>query len=300
MDLSVVVPTLNGRERLAGCLDALAEYVPDAEIVVVNGPSADGTTGMVRDRDDVDLLVEIADRRLNVARNAGIDRASGDVIAFVNHELSVEPDWRAALEAGIETADVVTGPTHQELEAGMTTESVESTTIKGRTVTYFNGDNAAFSRAALSAVDGFDEYLHTGGARDVAHRLAGQDYEVTWRGDMSVRGEYGTDGGVTDTDWRRKYRSLAYRLTKNYGVRPTVLRRLAGHAVRDAGGALRDVAGGSIEPSQWFGNGRDVIAGLSVGLTDGARARWRDRTAARNPNGRTDRTDRAVSVYDWR
>ncbi|WP_299264095.1 glycosyltransferase family 2 protein [Halorientalis sp.] len=300
MDLSVVVPTLNGRERLSGCLDALADHAFDAEVVVVNGPSSDGTTGMVRERDDVDLLVDIADRRLNAARNAGLDRATGDVIAFVNHELAVEPDWQSALEVGIETADVVTGPTHQELKAGMTTESVESTTVKGRTVTYFNGDNAAFSRAALDAVDGFDEYLLTGGARDVAHRLAGHEYEVTWRGDMSVRGEYGTDGGVTDTDWRWKYRSLAYRLTKNYGVRPTVVRRLVGHALRDAGSALRDVAGGLIEPSQWFGNGRDVLAGLAVGLKDGVGARWRDRTPARNPNGRADRTDRAVSVYDWR
>ena len=44
MYLSVVVPTLNGREELARCLDGLAERVPDAEKIVVNGPSADGTT----------------------------------------------------------------------------------------------------------------------------------------------------------------------------------------------------------------------------------------------------------------
>ncbi|WP_335999960.1 glycosyltransferase family 2 protein [Halorientalis halophila] len=300
MDLSVVVPTLNGRDRLAGCLDALADHAPEAEVVVVNGPSSDGTTGMVRDRDDVSVLVEIADRRLNVARNAGLDRASGDVIAFVSHALAVEHDWYDALERGIGTADAVTGPTHQELKAGMTTESVESTTIKGRTVTYFNGDNAAFDRAALDAVDGFDEYLRTGGARDLAHRLAGHDFEVTWRGDMSVRGEYGADGGVRDTDWRWKYRALSYRLVKNYGLRPTVVRRLVGHAGRDGIGALRDVADGAVEPSQWFGNGRDVVTGLAVGLKDGVRARWRDRTPARNPNGRADRTDRAVSVYDWR
>jgi len=62
MALSVVVPTLNGREELVGCLDALAEQVPDAEIIVVNGPSADGTTGMVRDRSDVEVLAAWDDR----------------------------------------------------------------------------------------------------------------------------------------------------------------------------------------------------------------------------------------------
>lgn len=76
MDLSVVVPTLNGRDRLAACLDALAAHAPEAEVIVANGPSADGTTGMVRDRDDVDVLVEISDRTVNVARNAGIEVAT--------------------------------------------------------------------------------------------------------------------------------------------------------------------------------------------------------------------------------
>jgi glycosyltransferase involved in cell wall biosynthesis len=73
MQLSVVVPTLNDREHLGATLDALAERVPSAEVIVANGPSTDGTTGMVRDRDDVDLLVEVSDRVPNVVRNAGIE-----------------------------------------------------------------------------------------------------------------------------------------------------------------------------------------------------------------------------------
>jgi len=300
MDLSVVVPTLNGRDRLADCLDALAEHAPAGEVIVVNGPSADGTTGMVRERDDVDVLVEIADRGINVARNAGIDRANGDVVATLSHALAVEPGWQEALAAGIDAADAVTGPTHQKLRAGMTTETVESTTIKGRSVTFFNGDNVAFTREALTAIDGFDEYLQTGGARDAAHRLATRDYEVAWEGDMSVRAEYGTDGGIAETDWGWKYRALSYSLAKNYGVRPAVLGRVFGQAARDAVDALRDVADGARQPSQWFGNGRDVTTGIATGFAAGVRARWRDRSPARNPNGRADRADRAVSVYDWR
>ncbi|MFC6724652.1 glycosyltransferase family 2 protein, partial [Halobium palmae] len=93
MELSVVVPTLNGRDRLAASLDSLAARAPDAEVVVVNGPSADGTTGMVRERDDVDLLVELSDRTINVARNAGIEAASGDAVAFLGDDLGVEDGW---------------------------------------------------------------------------------------------------------------------------------------------------------------------------------------------------------------
>src|SRR6056297_1961745 len=102
MDLSVVVPTLNGRDRLAACLDALAANVPDAEVIVVNGPSADGTTGMVRDRDDVDVLLELSERNVNVARNAGIRAATGDAVSLVSYHYAVEDSWYDGVVEAIE------------------------------------------------------------------------------------------------------------------------------------------------------------------------------------------------------
>jgi len=292
-----VVPTLNGREELAGCLDALAEQVPDAETIVVNGPSADGTTGMVRERPDVAVLVEIADRSVTVARNAGLDRATGDVVAMVNQGLSVEDGWGEAVRAGIADHAAVTGPTHEQLTAGMTTESKESRTIAGRDVTYFNPGNVAFQRSALDVLDGYDEYLRIGSSRDVAHRLASGDYSVGWDSGMCVRREFEADGGIRERDWGWKYRSLAYRLVKNYGVRPTVARRLASHAAGDAFDALKGVVRGQTAPSQWLSTGRDVLGGVGSGTADGFLARYR---GGENPNGRSVRTDRAVAVYDWR
>ena len=297
MELSVVVPTLNGREELAGCLDALAEQVPDAETIVVNGPSADGTTGMVRDREDVDVLVEIADRSVTVARNAGLDRSTGDVVALVSHTLSVEDGWGEAVRTGVAEYAAVTGPTHERLTAGMTTESKESRTIAGQSVTYFNAGNVAFRREALDELDGFDEYLHIGSSRDVAHRLAERDYTVGWDSGMCVRREFEADGGIRERDWHWKYRSLAYRMVKNYGLRPTVVRRLVSHAGSDAVEALKGVARGNTAPSQWFSTGRDVIRGAGAGSKDGVLARY---WGGENPNGRSVRADRAVAVYDWR
>ena len=106
MNLSVVVPTLNGRGRLAACLDALAAAAPDAEVIVVNGPSADGTTGMVRERGDVDVLVEISDRTVGVARNAGLAVATGEAVAFVDYDNRVESGWREAVAAGLDELGV--------------------------------------------------------------------------------------------------------------------------------------------------------------------------------------------------
>lgn len=299
MELSVVVPTLNARDELADCLDALATYAPDAEVIVVNGPSADGTTGMIRDRGDVDVLVELADRTINAARNAGIDRARGEAIALVNHTLSITDGWREAVRKGLSAADVVTGPTYAE-SSDSPDQVAETQRIAGRDVTYLNPGNLAFGREVMDALDGFDEYLDIGGARDFAHRLVANDFEVNWDEQMSVTRSLEADGGQAETNLGWKYRSLAYRLVKNYNLRPTVVRRLLSHALRDAYIEFRAVLGGDTRPSSWFGSGKTVIANLIGGSKDGISARRKDKHTRRNPNGRSSRADRAVTVYDWR
>jgi glycosyltransferase involved in cell wall biosynthesis len=298
MKLSVVVPTLNGRERLAVCLDALAVHAPEAEVIVANGPSADGTTGMVRERDDVDVLVEVADRKLNVARNAGIAEATGDAIAVIGQDTIVEASWADAVREALADAAVVTGPVHRAVRAGVTTESEERRTIRGREVTYFDGGNVAFVREAVEAMDGFDEYLKTGGARDCAHRLAAAGYEVAWSPKVCVTREDGDD--CDDRDWGWKYRALAYRLVKNYGPRPGIFGRTGRDAVADAIESAAGVVRGDGAPSTWFGNGKRVLVNAAFGSKDGFVARLRDRTDARNPHGFSSRADRAVERYDWR
>jgi glycosyltransferase involved in cell wall biosynthesis len=328
MELSVVVPTLNGRDRLAACLDALAAHAPDAEVIVVNGPSADGTTGMVRDRDDVDVLVEISDRTVNVARNAGIEVASGDAIALVDYDNRIGEGWVDAVWDGLADADAVTGPVTPIEPASETAADAsapdeagdassdeaddadddaaapERRTIAGRDVTYFAGGNVAFWRETLRDLDGFDEYLRTGGARDAAHRLARMDRRVAWRDGLAVTKELpsptAADGGRSAREWGWKYRALSYRLLKNYGVRPTVLARIGSHAATDAFGAAADVVRGESTPSRWVATGRDVLLGLAGGTSDGLVARGRDRSPARNPNGITERADRPVAKYDRR
>lgn len=312
MDLSVVVPTLNGRDQLAACLDALAAHAPRAEVIVVNGPSADGTTGMVRDRNDVDVLVETSDRTVNVARNAGIEVATGDAVALVDYDNRIGESWIDAVTAGLERGDVVTGPVRrandETNEAASPDRDVvdgpERRTIAGRDVTYFAGGNVVFRRSVLRELDGFDEYLHTGGARDTAHRLANTSHDVVWEPGLAVTKEIpvrtAADGGRDTRDWGWKYRALSYRLLKNYGIRPSVLARTGSHAVSDAVTVARDVVRGDATPSGWLGNGRDVVFGIATGISDGMIARAKDRSSARNPYGLSKRADRAVAKYDDR
>ncbi|WP_020222649.1 glycosyltransferase family 2 protein [Halarchaeum acidiphilum] len=251
MELSVVVPTLNARRRLARVLDALEARLPAVEVVVVNGPSSDGTSGLVRDHPAVDVLLELPERNLNASRNAGLAVANGDVIALLDHGSVVRDEWYDALVAAVESgADVVTGPVHRAVSGGVTTEEREHETVAGRDVQYFDGGNVAFTREAATAIDGFDEYLETGAARDAAHRLAALDMRVEWvpafavlrvdGDDLPDRVAENPEGSATGL----KYRALGYRLAKNYGVSITVAWRAVRHALGDAASAARAVLGG--------------------------------------------------------
>lgn len=304
MTLSVIVPTLNGREQLAVCLDALTATASDAEIIVVNGPSADGTTGMVRERDDVDVLIEVPSRNANVARNAGIEAATGDHVALVGFDLQVADTWVDAIADGLADADVVTGPVYKSTSPD-DDPAPEHARYRGRRVTFFNGRNVAFRADALDALDGFDEYLETGGDHDAAHRLAGLDRGVVWRYRMEARqaadapdrpDHVNWDDHV---DWTWAYRARAYSLAKNYGFAPTVAARLATRAVGDALSAASETLRGNGTPTAWIGNGRDVVSGLATGVSDGIVARSRDRTPRRNPHGVSARADRAIERYDF-
>ncbi|QLK24891.1 glycosyltransferase [Natrinema zhouii] len=336
MELSVVVSTLNDRERLLSCLDALTERTPSStEIIVVNGPSSDGTTGVVRDRDDVDVLVEISERNSSVSRNAGLELATGDVIAFLDGEYAIDHSWYPAIdEAMAGETDVVTGPVTDGPVSG---DRQSPQQVAGRSVTHFHGGNVAFERPVLEALNGFDEYLEEASERDCAHRVAGLEYDVSWDAAMAARCGVGTDGGASsdesrtirsdardderatpsrpvrrssselrsdggqaDPDWGATYRSLSYRLAKNYGLRPSVLARTAGSALQEGCAGVRRLAAGEATPTGWVSDGTTVVTNITRGLWDGVRARYGDRSSKRNPHGIAERHDRAVRVYDWR
>ncbi|WP_254762908.1 glycosyltransferase family 2 protein [Natrinema marinum] len=299
MELSVVVSTLNNREQLLSCLDALAERTPPStEIIVVNGPSSDGTTGVVRERDDVDVLIEISERNAGVSRNAGLEQATGEVVAFLDGEYTIDHSWYGAIDEEIgDGTNIVTGPVTGG-PGGTDLRSPER--VSGRTVTRFHGDNVAFERPVLETLDGFDEYLEGAGERDCAHRAAHLGYEVSWDAAMAARCEVGTDGGRADPDWGETYRSMAYRLAKNYGPRPSIVVRTGNSAVRDGVAAARRLVSGEATPTDWFSDGTDVSKNVARGLWDGIRARYADRSKRRNPNGLSARHDRAVQIYDRR
>lgn len=113
--VSVVVPTYSRPRELAVCLRSLSALrYPRTrlEVIVVDDGNADPVAPVVAaSRGDLDVTVL---RQVNGgparARNAGAERAAGDLIAFTDDDCAPAPDWLGALTArGAGSAEAAVG-----------------------------------------------------------------------------------------------------------------------------------------------------------------------------------------------
>ena len=294
MVLSVVIPSYNQRSQLVACLDTIGTLSTETEIIVVNGPSSDGTSGVMAERDDVDCLLECSSRNLNVARNIGLAEASEDFIALLAPQHRVHEGWGGVITETLSGhVDAVSGP----IAPGDNSSDDIGDSAADQDLA-ISGGNMALTRSALTALDGFDEYLDIGGTSDLYRRLTHEGLHLVWHPGMRVQPNHPDDVTVSenavppagwqehrDPDWGVRYRSRAYLEVKNDGLRPWVIAGLVASALRDGGAAASDVIRGHGRPTAWVGNGTSVLRNSIVGIRDGRDARRADRTTARNPHG---------------
>lgn len=170
--VTVAIPTHNRAEFLRECLRSLvAQDYPRRryEIVVVDDASTDSTPQVVAEFDAVRHLRQPRGW-LNAARNAAIDGARGDVVAFLDDDVVAPRSWLAALAGGV-TANPAAGcfggairlrlegrvPRHcgrhelgeSEFDLGEMTHETE----------FVWGANMAVTRSALELAGPFDESL---------------------------------------------------------------------------------------------------------------------------------------------
>ncbi len=168
---SIVIPTLAAPEYLDV---TLASVVPQAvlagaEVIVVSdGP--DPATARVAARDGVRLVTLPVQRGLNSARNAGIAAARGDLLVFIDQDVSAPAGWLEALLRGVgRTPDreVFGGPIRAQLEGTLRAcgrEPAPITTLDAgaadRDIPLVWGANMAIRRSAFERIGLFEEHLH--------------------------------------------------------------------------------------------------------------------------------------------
>ena len=114
--VSLIVVNWNGRHHLEECLpalDALDYPRHSRELLIVDNASSDGSVDWLQRRwSEARLLPSTENVGFAPACNRAAAEAAGDVVAFVNNDLRVEPDWLARLVAAREaTGAAVAGGT---------------------------------------------------------------------------------------------------------------------------------------------------------------------------------------------
>jgi cellulose synthase/poly-beta-1,6-N-acetylglucosamine synthase-like glycosyltransferase len=105
--VSVIVPVRDGESTIADCIDAIlaTDYPADRrEILVVDNASSDGTAVLVRSK-QVRYLREPR-RGVSNARNRGIAESTGEILAFVDADCLVEPQWLTELVRPFEDPEI--------------------------------------------------------------------------------------------------------------------------------------------------------------------------------------------------
>lgn len=94
--VSVIVPTYNYGRFLAETLDSVfRQTVPAHEVIVVDDGSTDDTPAVAARYGERVVYLRQPNRGVAAARNAGVDRATGDWLAFLDADDLWEPDFLA-------------------------------------------------------------------------------------------------------------------------------------------------------------------------------------------------------------
>ena len=185
---SVIVCAYNAADTLDDCLSSLERLTyPDVEIILVDDGSSDDTSAIAKRHPSV-LLIQVEHGGLSAARNAGLAHATGEIVAYTDADVCVEPEWLTYLVepffspgiAGAGGPNVVPpndpwiaqcvarapgGPSHVLLD--------------DRIAEHVPGCNMAFRRDVLLSLDGFNPiFVKAGDDVDLCWRLQAQGWKL--------------------------------------------------------------------------------------------------------------------------
>ena len=91
--ISVVIPAFRAERTIQRAMDSvLAQTKPASEIIVVDDGSPDNQAAIVSQYGPPVILLRQANGKTAVARNTGIERATGDFVAFLDADDYWEPE----------------------------------------------------------------------------------------------------------------------------------------------------------------------------------------------------------------
>lgn len=184
MQLSVIIPCLNGADTIASQLEALAlqQWSGAWEVIVSDNGSTDNSLAIAEQYKECLPNLKVVDaaakRGASYARNAGIAAASSDTFLFCDADDEVAVGWLASLAESLDKYDFVTGSLefkklnepwrvqkHQDKQ-----QELPGTSQEPPFFPWGNGANFGCTRLVIDTIGGFDESV-----------LFTEDVEFSWR-----------------------------------------------------------------------------------------------------------------------
>jgi glycosyltransferase involved in cell wall biosynthesis len=180
LKVSVVVPVFNQESTIGYLLRSLVrlDYPHEnTEVIVVDNGSCDNTQRIVR-QSPFTLLILPEKQSSYAARNLGISRSRGDIVAFTDGDCVVSPPWLGDLVDGFSESKVggVAG-TILPLQPTTIAERFQAAVGEPshrpnhRPLPYAVTANVAFRREVFKSIGNFDETLPSGSDIDFSLRM---------------------------------------------------------------------------------------------------------------------------------
>jgi glycosyltransferase involved in cell wall biosynthesis len=190
--VSIVLPVFNSAKELPAALSELEKQsFDDREIIIVDDGSSDGTwdvaESLSRGRDYI-ILLRTEHLGPSHARNAGMQRARGEIVFFSESDCTYDPTY---LQKAVDALDSKKGAAGVCLTgAPLITRATMATNCldienkvqhrlldQGKIEPFYAW---VFRRDVLQKLGGYDERLFQGEDRDLFQRLKDNKYDIAW------------------------------------------------------------------------------------------------------------------------
>lgn len=180
-DVSVIVPVYNAGRTLRGCLDSLRALHPDSpshEILVIDNGSTDHSPEIMTAAAHVISLVEPC-RGPSAARNQGVRRARGRILAFTDADCIVHPRWLIEGSSALQddalgvAGGIVGAPPGNVVQEWMNSRRIldQRPALLHPFRPFIQTANAFYHADSVRRIGGFDERLRVGEDCDLSWRL---------------------------------------------------------------------------------------------------------------------------------
>jgi len=179
MLISIIVPTKNEEKNISELLDTLTIQEQPIEIIIVDDKSKDLTQEIVRRymKRYPFIKLHVKEGNIGESLNYGIDKASGEVVAFIGADDRADKEWIKNIRKAIkEGHEAIAGKCVMKGKKKFEAERV-SLYYKGIDIS-LPGTNTAYRKEVLKKIGGFDSRFITAEDIDLNLRIVEAGYKI--------------------------------------------------------------------------------------------------------------------------